>query len=142
MKNILITGANGQLGNCLRDLAKEYQDKYRFFYTASTSSSTRRPTQRLTRPRTTKGTPTGSTARRSGTWQTRRGSTICAFSTSPRTTFSRATRVFRTRRTTRRARFPFTGAQSYPARKRFWRADAGRQSSAPRGSIPNTATIS
>lgn len=33
MKNILITGANGQLGNCLRDLAKEYQDKYRFFYT-------------------------------------------------------------------------------------------------------------
>lgn len=33
MQNILITGANGQLGNCLRDLAKEYQDKYRFFYT-------------------------------------------------------------------------------------------------------------
>jgi dTDP-4-dehydrorhamnose reductase len=33
MKNILITGANGQLGNCLRDLAKEYQDKYRVFYT-------------------------------------------------------------------------------------------------------------
>ena len=32
-KNILITGANGQLGNCLRDHAKEYQDKYRFFYT-------------------------------------------------------------------------------------------------------------
>ncbi len=33
MKNTLITGANGQLGHCLRDLAKEYQDKYRFFYT-------------------------------------------------------------------------------------------------------------
>lgn len=33
MKNILITGANGQLGNCLRDLAAAYQDKYRFFYT-------------------------------------------------------------------------------------------------------------
>ena len=32
-QNILITGANGQLGNCLRDLAKEYQDKYHFFYT-------------------------------------------------------------------------------------------------------------
>lgn len=32
-KNILITGSNGQLGNCLRDLAAEYQDKYRFFYT-------------------------------------------------------------------------------------------------------------
>ena len=33
MRNILITGANGQLGNCLRDLASEYQEKYRFFYT-------------------------------------------------------------------------------------------------------------
>ena len=33
MRNILITGANGQLGNCLRDLAKEYQDKYLFYYT-------------------------------------------------------------------------------------------------------------
>lgn len=33
MRNILITGANGQLGNCLRDLAKECQDKYCFFYT-------------------------------------------------------------------------------------------------------------
>ena len=33
MKSILITGANGQLGHCLRDLATEYQDKYRFFYT-------------------------------------------------------------------------------------------------------------
>ena len=33
MNHILITGANGQLGNCLRDLAAEYQDKYRFFYT-------------------------------------------------------------------------------------------------------------
>ena len=33
MKNILITGANGQLGNCLRDLVAAYQDKYRFFYT-------------------------------------------------------------------------------------------------------------
>ncbi len=32
-QNILITGADGQLGHCLRDLAKEYQDKYRFFYT-------------------------------------------------------------------------------------------------------------
>ena len=32
-QNILITGANGQLGCCLRDLAKEYQDKYCFFYT-------------------------------------------------------------------------------------------------------------
>lgn len=32
-KNILITGANGQLGNCLRDLAVAYQDKYRFYYT-------------------------------------------------------------------------------------------------------------
>lgn len=32
-QNILITGANGQLGNCLRDLAADYQDKYRFFYT-------------------------------------------------------------------------------------------------------------
>ena len=29
----MITGANGQLGNCLRDLAKEQQDKYHFFYT-------------------------------------------------------------------------------------------------------------
>jgi dTDP-4-dehydrorhamnose reductase len=33
MKNVLITGANGQLGSCLCDLASEYQDKYRFFYT-------------------------------------------------------------------------------------------------------------
>lgn len=33
MNHILITGANGQLGNCLRDLAAAYQDKYRFFYT-------------------------------------------------------------------------------------------------------------
>ena len=32
-QNILITGANGQLGNCLRDLAVEYQDKYIFHYT-------------------------------------------------------------------------------------------------------------
>lgn len=32
-QNILITGANGQLGNCLRDLAAKYQEKYRFFYT-------------------------------------------------------------------------------------------------------------
>lgn len=31
--NILITGANGQLGNCLRDLAADYQDFYRFYYT-------------------------------------------------------------------------------------------------------------
>ena len=31
--NILITGANGQLGNCLRDLAADYQDLYRFYYT-------------------------------------------------------------------------------------------------------------
>ena len=33
MQNIIITGANGQLGHCLRDLAKEYQEKYRFYYT-------------------------------------------------------------------------------------------------------------
>ena len=33
MRNILITGANGQLGNCLRDLAADYQDKYLFHYT-------------------------------------------------------------------------------------------------------------
>ena len=33
MNHILITGANGQLGNCLRDLAAEYQERYRFFYT-------------------------------------------------------------------------------------------------------------
>lgn len=33
MNNVLITGANGQLGSCLRDLATEYQGKYRFFYT-------------------------------------------------------------------------------------------------------------
>ena len=32
-QNILITGANGQLGNCLRDLAAEYQERYLFFYT-------------------------------------------------------------------------------------------------------------
>ena len=32
-QNILITGANGQLGHCLRDLATEHQEKYRFFYT-------------------------------------------------------------------------------------------------------------
>ena len=32
-QNILITGANGQLGNCLRDLAADYQDKYLFHYT-------------------------------------------------------------------------------------------------------------
>ena len=30
---ILITGANGQLGNCLRDLAKDCQDHFEFFYT-------------------------------------------------------------------------------------------------------------
>ena len=29
----MITGANGQLGNCLRDLAADYQDLYRFYYT-------------------------------------------------------------------------------------------------------------
>ena len=33
MKNILITGANGQLGNCLHDLAADYQDLYNFYYT-------------------------------------------------------------------------------------------------------------
>ena len=33
MRNILITGANGQLGNCLRDLAADYQDLYQFYYT-------------------------------------------------------------------------------------------------------------
>lgn len=32
-KNILITGANGQLGSCLRDLAGAYQDRYCFFFT-------------------------------------------------------------------------------------------------------------
>lgn len=32
-QTILITGANGQLGNCLRDLAGAYQDRYSFFYT-------------------------------------------------------------------------------------------------------------
>ena len=32
-KNILSTGANGQLGNCLRDLAADFQDKYNFYYT-------------------------------------------------------------------------------------------------------------
>ncbi|MCR5550709.1 MAG: dTDP-4-dehydrorhamnose reductase [Bacteroidales bacterium] len=32
-KNILITGANGQLGNCLRDLAEGYKDRYCFFFT-------------------------------------------------------------------------------------------------------------
>lgn len=33
MSNILITGANGQLGNCLRDLATDFQDQYNFYYT-------------------------------------------------------------------------------------------------------------
>ena len=33
MRNILITGANGQLGRCLRDVAEAYQEKHRFFYT-------------------------------------------------------------------------------------------------------------
>lgn len=33
MKNILITGANGQLGNCLRDLADDYQNLYNYYYT-------------------------------------------------------------------------------------------------------------
>ena len=32
-QNILITGANGQLGNCLRDLAADFQEKYNFYYT-------------------------------------------------------------------------------------------------------------
>lgn len=32
-QNILITGANGQLGNCLHDLAADFQDKYNFYYT-------------------------------------------------------------------------------------------------------------
>ena len=32
-QNILITGANGQLGNCLRDLAAVFQDQYDFYYT-------------------------------------------------------------------------------------------------------------
>lgn len=32
-QNILITGANGQLGNCLRDLAADHQDLYNFYYT-------------------------------------------------------------------------------------------------------------
>ena len=32
-QNILITGANGQLGNCLRDLAADYQHLYNYYYT-------------------------------------------------------------------------------------------------------------
>ena len=32
-QNILITGANGQLGNCLRDRAKDCQNIFEFFYT-------------------------------------------------------------------------------------------------------------
>jgi dTDP-4-dehydrorhamnose reductase len=32
-QNILVTGANGQLGSCLRDLAADFQDKYNFYYT-------------------------------------------------------------------------------------------------------------
>lgn len=32
-QNILITGANGQLGHCLRDVAEAYQENYRYFYT-------------------------------------------------------------------------------------------------------------
>jgi len=32
-QNILITGANGQLGSCLRDRAEALADHYRFFYT-------------------------------------------------------------------------------------------------------------
>ncbi|MCR4858078.1 MAG: dTDP-4-dehydrorhamnose reductase [Bacteroidales bacterium] len=32
-QTILITGANGQLGNCLRDLAKDCQDHFEFIYT-------------------------------------------------------------------------------------------------------------
>jgi len=32
-QNILITGANGQLGNCLRDLAADYQNVYHCYYT-------------------------------------------------------------------------------------------------------------
>ena len=32
-QTILITGANGQLGNCLHDLAKDCQDHFEFFYT-------------------------------------------------------------------------------------------------------------
>ena len=32
-QNILITGANGQLGHCLRDLAEGYQDRFCFFFT-------------------------------------------------------------------------------------------------------------
>lgn len=32
-RNILITGANGQLGNCLRDLAADYQNLYHYYYT-------------------------------------------------------------------------------------------------------------
>ncbi len=32
-RSILITGANGQLGNCLRDLAADFQDQYNFYYT-------------------------------------------------------------------------------------------------------------
>ena len=32
-RSILITGANGQLGNCLRDLAADFQDQYNFYHT-------------------------------------------------------------------------------------------------------------
>ena len=32
-QNILITGANGQLGNCLHDLAADYQNLYNYYYT-------------------------------------------------------------------------------------------------------------
>ena len=32
-QNILITGANGQLGNCLRDAAAPYLNRHQFFYT-------------------------------------------------------------------------------------------------------------
>lgn len=32
-QNILITGANGQLGHCLRDLAEGYQDRFCFYFT-------------------------------------------------------------------------------------------------------------
>jgi dTDP-4-dehydrorhamnose reductase len=33
ISSILITGANGQLGSCLRDLAADFQDQYNFYYT-------------------------------------------------------------------------------------------------------------
>ena len=35
MKKILIIGGNGQLGNCFRKLAPEYEDRFEFDFTDS-----------------------------------------------------------------------------------------------------------